>query len=58
MTEAEKKVTRFELIGKNKRIYSKYGCSVRLDYQDDGKTLKVFIDDNEPLEGKLTLAGL
>tara|TARA_B110000503_G_C7157835_1_gene418134 strand:+ start:102 stop:356 length:255 start_codon:yes stop_codon:yes gene_type:complete len=37
------KVTRFEVIDENGRVYSKWNCNVELSYQDDGKTLKVFI---------------
>ena len=37
------KVTRFEVIDENGRVYTKYNCEIELSYQDDGKTLKVFI---------------
>ena len=33
------KVTRFEVI----RVYQKWNCNVELSYQDDDRTLKVFI---------------
>lgn len=36
-------VTRFEVIDENGRVYSQWNCKVELSYQDDGKTLKVFI---------------
>lgn len=43
------KVTRFEVIDHTKemrgRVYVKYGVQVELSFQDDGKTLKVFVDD-------------
>ena len=37
------KVTRFEVIDENGRVYQKWNCNVELSYQDDGRTLKVFI---------------
>jgi len=36
-------VTRFEVIDENGRVYVAKDCKVELSYQDDGKTLKVFI---------------
>jgi hypothetical protein len=63
LREAADKVTRFEVIdytaeakGYNYksigmalsgRVLVKYGVSIELSYQDDGKTLKVFITDKE-----------
>jgi len=44
------KVTRFEVIDENGRVYVKnslYNCHLELSYQDDGKTLKVFIKSNK-----------
>ena len=44
-------VTRFELIDhtarNNLRSVVRYGASVELSYQDNGKTLKVFLKDNK-----------
>ena len=45
-------VTRFEVIDENGRAYTEHYCKVELSYQDDGRTLKVFIkpldkQDNE-----------
>ena len=37
------KVTRFEVIDENGRVYTSKDCKVELSYQDDGRTLKVFI---------------
>jgi hypothetical protein len=38
------KVTRFEVIDDEGRAYVAYGVKVELlDFQDDGKTLKIFI---------------
>ncbi len=39
------KVSRFEVIDSNGRVYTKWGCNVELSYQDLGKTLKVFIKE-------------
>lgn len=43
------KVTRFEVIDHTKemlgRAYVKYGVDIELSFQDDGKTLKVFVND-------------
>jgi hypothetical protein len=36
-------VTRFEVIDENGRAYTEHYCKVELSYQDDGRTLKVFI---------------
>ena len=38
------KVTRFEVIDENGRAYTQKDCKVELSYQDDGRTLKVFIN--------------
>jgi hypothetical protein len=36
-------VTRFEVIDENGRAYTDHYCKVELSYQDDNRTLKVFI---------------
>jgi hypothetical protein len=36
-------VTRFEVIDEHGRAYTDHYCKVELSYQDDGRTLKVFI---------------
>jgi len=41
------KVTRFEVIDEYGRAYSDHYCKVELSYQDDGRTLKVFIKSNK-----------
>ena len=42
------KVTRFEVIDVNAgRLIVRYGVDVELSYQDDGRTLKVFMKDAE-----------
>lgn len=38
-------LTRFEVIDENGRVYQKWNCKVELFYQDDGRTLKVFIKE-------------
>lgn len=37
------KITRVEVIDENGRAYTKHNCKIELSYQDDGRTLKVFI---------------
>ena len=36
-------VTRLEVIDNNGRQYVMWDCKVELSYQDDGKTLKIFV---------------
>jgi len=38
-------VTRFEVIDENGRVYVAKDCKLELSYQDDGRTLKVFINN-------------
>ena len=42
----DKGVSRFEVVDETGRLIVKYGVSVELLYQDDGKTLKVFLKDH------------
>ena len=42
MNETEK-VTRFEVIDETGRAYVKYDVKVEMSYQDEGRTLKVFL---------------
>lgn len=44
VAEGWAKVTRFEVIGQG-REYTRYRCRVEPSFQDDGRTLKVFIKD-------------
>ncbi len=37
------KVTRVEVVDETGRVYSKWDCKIELSYQDDGRTLKVFV---------------
>jgi hypothetical protein len=39
----EPNVTRFEVIDESGRSYVRYGVEIELSYQDDGRTLKVFV---------------
>lgn len=43
----EPEVTRVEVIDENGRVYTKWNCSVELSYQDNGRTLKLFIKPNQ-----------
>jgi hypothetical protein len=43
----DKNINRFELIDETGRVVVKYDVSVELNYQDDGKTLKVFLKDKK-----------
>lgn len=45
-TEGWQKVTRFEVIDASGRTFTAWGCAVELSYQDDGRTLKVFVSEN------------
>jgi hypothetical protein len=37
------KITRFEVIDDSGRVYVNNKCQIELSYQDDGRTLKVFV---------------
>jgi len=37
------KITRFEVIDDTGRVYSKWDCSIEPRFQDDGRTLKIFV---------------
>ena len=41
----DKTINRFEVIDETGRVIVRHGVSVELNYQDDGKTLKVFLQD-------------
>jgi hypothetical protein len=41
------KLTRFEVIDENGRVYTKHNCTIELSYQDDSRTLKVFIKNKQ-----------
>ena len=40
----ENKITRFEVIDETGRAYVNNKCQIELSYQDEGKTLKVFVE--------------
>ena len=42
-SRGDSKVTRFEVIDADGRVYTAHEASIDLSYQDDGKTLKVFV---------------
>lgn len=37
-------VTRLEVIENGERKYVKHDCKIELSYQDDGRTLKIFVE--------------
>jgi len=41
------KITRFEVIDEKGRVYTNNNCKIELSYQDDNRTLKVFIKDGK-----------
>jgi len=41
------KITRFEVIDESGRLYTRHNCKVELSYQDDGRTLKVFLSKKD-----------
>ena len=41
------KVTRLEVIEKGMRKYVKWNCKIKTDIQDNGRTLKIFVEDGE-----------
>jgi hypothetical protein len=43
--EEPNKVTRLEVIDQIGRAYVKWDCEIKLSYQDDGRTLKIFVKD-------------
>lgn len=45
--EQPEKVSRFEVIGDDGRLISISNVAIELHYQDDGKTLKVFLGSRE-----------
>jgi len=41
------KITRVEVITDKGREFVKWDCKIKLEIQDDGKTLKIFTSENE-----------
>lgn len=48
------KITRVEVIDENGRVYTKWNCSVELSYQDNNRTLKLFVTPNTQQQTKMT----
>lgn len=46
--ESETRVTRLEVITENGRAFTRWGCTAELSYQDNGRTLKVFVKGQKP----------
>ena len=44
------KVNRLEVINESGRVYTRYNCKPLLNLQDDGKTLKIFVEGVEKQE--------
>lgn len=42
-----KNITRIEVIEKGMRKYTKWDCKVEESIQDEGRTLKLFVEDNK-----------
>ena len=49
------KVTRLEVIDKNGRVLTYYDVSVKYQLQDDGRTLKIFVENKSETEIKYPL---
>jgi len=47
MPNPQKRVTRFEVVDENGRAYVRWKVRIELSYQDEGRTLKVFVKDRE-----------
>lgn len=47
-TDPNEKVNRLEIIDENGRSYVKYHCSIETSYQDEGRTLKIFVERTPP----------
>lgn len=41
----QEEVTRLEVIDEDGRRYIRWDASIKLDYQDDGRTLKIFVQE-------------
>ena len=47
MTNKLNKVTRLEIIDKNGRAYVRWDCEIDQSFQDDGRTLKIFVKETK-----------
>ena len=45
--ETRKNITRIEVIYKGKRAFNKWDCKIDESIQDDGRTLKLFVEDKK-----------
>jgi len=45
----ENKITRIEVITNRGREFVKWNCKIKTEIQDEGKTLKVFVEEDEKL---------
>lgn len=52
------KINRFEVIDKNGRAYTNMDCKITLSFQDEGRTMKVFIEDKEKRTGAICGDGM
>lgn len=52
------RVTRFEVIDDNGRVLTRYPKEISLSYQDEGRTLKVFLRGHRPDVLKAQASGL
>lgn len=48
------KVTRIEIIDETGRAYVRWNTKIELSYQDDGKTLKIFVEPQSETDDNLT----
>jgi len=45
-------ITRIEIISKDGREYVKWNCKVEQDIQDNGRTLKLFVEEQKVRKAK------
>lgn len=45
---SDERITRLEVIDETGRVLTRRPCKVALSYQDDGRTLKVFVSGGRP----------
>lgn len=50
--DMNEKVTRLEVIQDGERKFIKWDCAIELSYQDEGRTLKVFVEDGKETDAK------
>lgn len=47
-----KDLTRLEVIDESGRVYINNNCKMKLSYQDEGRTLKIFVNNEELINDK------